>query len=304
MVHGRDPHERGGGDARRQPEHAALLGAALRLPRAAAHRRRPPAVRPRRDRGAARRLRGDPERLVGDHARPRARRRPGQPVAPARRARSASTRARPTASWRRASPCARSSAASRRCSSPGSPRSTTGSAEAAFAWRWATGWLAAAKRVAPPATREEAVVVFDASAPGDVDGLHAQALELALRRRGLRTLTLGATLDHVRLARALHAVGPRVVVLTGRHASLDALARLVYTRAPRRARPVAVFDYRGALPRDGREHRRAPRRQAAGRGRAHRRGRRRPPGRAPPHAARREHLTHRVRPLRDDRPRR
>ena len=77
------------------------------------------------------------------------------------------------------------------------------------------------------------MVVFDASAAGDADALHAQALELALRRRGLRTLTLGATLDHVRLARALHAVGPRVVVLTGRHASLDALGRLVF--AARRA---------------------------------------------------------------------
>src|SRR6185295_4884695 len=115
-----------------------------------------------------------------------------------------------------------------------------GSAEAAFAWRWATGWLAAAKRVAPPATREDAVVVFDSSAPGDADGLHAQALELALRRRGLRTLTLGAALDHVRLARALHAVGPRV----------DALARLVYT-ARHDGAPVAVFDYRGALPETG-----------------------------------------------------
>src|SRR3954469_24197657 len=59
-----------------------------------------------------------------------------------------------------------------------------GSAEQAFAWRWATGWLAAARRVAPPATREDAVVVFDSSAPGDADGLYAQGLELVLRRRG------------------------------------------------------------------------------------------------------------------------
>jgi MerR family transcriptional regulator, light-induced transcriptional regulator len=126
-----------------------------------------------------------------------------------------------------------------------------GSAEEAFAWRWATGWLAAAKRVAPPATRAEGVVVFDASAAGDADALHAQALELALRRRGLRTLTLAATLEPGRLARALHAVGPRAVVLTGRHASLDALARLVYSARRDRDEPVAVFDYRGALPETG-----------------------------------------------------
>jgi hypothetical protein len=126
-----------------------------------------------------------------------------------------------------------------------------GSAEQAFAWRWATGWLAAAKRVAPPATREEAVVVFDSSAAGDTDGLHAQALELALRRRGLRTLTLAATLDAGRLSRALHAVEPRAVVLTGGHASLDALARVVYAARRDRGEDVRVFDFRGALPETG-----------------------------------------------------
>jgi MerR family transcriptional regulator, light-induced transcriptional regulator len=134
---------------------------------------------------------------------------------------------------------------------PGVAGLDEGSAEAAFAWRWATGWLAAAKRVAPAATRDEAVVLFDSSAPGDADGLHAQALELALRRRGLRTLTLAATLDPARLARALHAVGPRAVVLTGRHASLDALARVVYAARREGADPVAVYDYRGALPDTG-----------------------------------------------------
>ena len=40
------------------------------------------------------------------------------------------------------------------------------SAELGFALRWATGWLAAAKRVAPPAsTRPEGVLIFDGSAP-------------------------------------------------------------------------------------------------------------------------------------------
>jgi hypothetical protein len=40
-------------------------------------------------------------------------------------------------------------------------------------------------------------------------------------------------------------------VLTGRHASLDALARLVYAARREREAPVAVFDYRGALPETG-----------------------------------------------------
>jgi hypothetical protein len=134
---------------------------------------------------------------------------------------------------------------------PGVGALDPGSAEQAFGWRWATGWLAAAKRVAPAASRDDAVVVFDSSAPGDIDALYAQALELALRRRGLRTLTLAATLDHGRLSRALHAVGPRAVVLTGCHASLDALARLVYTARRERGDGVAVFDFRGALPETG-----------------------------------------------------
>jgi DNA-binding transcriptional MerR regulator len=120
--------------------------------------------------------------------------------------------------------------------------------EDGFAWRWATGWLAAAKRVAPPPTREDGVVLFDATAPCDFDSLHAQALELCLRRCGLRTLTLTVTLDPGRLARALHAVQPRAVVLTGHRASLDALGRLVYAARRIGGGRVEVFDYRGALP--------------------------------------------------------
>jgi DNA-binding transcriptional MerR regulator len=122
--------------------------------------------------------------------------------------------------------------------------------ELQFAWRFATGWLAAAQRVAPPAHRPDGVLLFDASRLFDVDALHAQALELALRRGGLRTLTLSVELDPTRLARALRALSPRAVVLTGRRASMDTLGRLVYA-ARRGERPVEVFDYRGALPDTG-----------------------------------------------------
>jgi MerR family transcriptional regulator, light-induced transcriptional regulator len=122
--------------------------------------------------------------------------------------------------------------------------------ELQFAWRFATGWLAAAQRVAPPAHRPDGVMLFDASRLFDVDALHAQALELALRRGGLRTLTLSVELDPTRLARALRALGPRAVVLTGRRASMDTLGRLVFA-ARRGDQPVEVFDYRGALPDTG-----------------------------------------------------
>ena len=123
--------------------------------------------------------------------------------------------------------------------------------EYGFAWRWATGWLAAAVRVAPPASRKEGVLVFDASAPCDIDALYAQALELCLRRRGLRTLTLTVALDPARLTRALHALTPRAVVLTGHRASLDGLGRLVYAARRIGGDAVAVYDFRGALPTAG-----------------------------------------------------
>jgi hypothetical protein len=119
-----------------------------------------------------------------------------------------------------------------------------------FAWRFASGWLAAAQRVAPPAHRGEGILVFDASAPGDVDALHVQALELVLRRSGLRTLALNVQLDPARLAHAVRAVEPDALVLAGRRASLDALGRLVYA-ARASGRAVEVFDYRGALPDTG-----------------------------------------------------
>jgi DNA-binding transcriptional MerR regulator len=122
--------------------------------------------------------------------------------------------------------------------------------ELQFAWRFATGWLAASQRVAAPAHRPDGVLLFDASRLFDVDALHAQALELALRRGGLRTLTLSVELDPARLARALRALHPRAVVLTGRRASMDTLGRLVFA-ARRGEQPVEVFDYRGALPDTG-----------------------------------------------------
>jgi DNA-binding transcriptional MerR regulator len=125
------------------------------------------------------------------------------------------------------------------------------SAEYGFAWRWATGWLAAAMRVAPPATRPEGIVVFDASAPCDLDALHAQALELCLRRRGLRTLSLTVAVDATRLGHALHALAPRAVVLTGQRATLDAMGRLVYAARRTGGDTVAIYDYRGALPTTG-----------------------------------------------------
>jgi DNA-binding transcriptional MerR regulator len=122
--------------------------------------------------------------------------------------------------------------------------------EYGYAWRYATGWLAAAQRVAPPATRPQGVLIFDATHPPDIDALHIQALELFLRRAGLRVLTLPVELEPARVARALRALNPNALVLSGRRASLDALGRLVYA-ARQSGGELEVLDFRGALPETG-----------------------------------------------------
>jgi len=123
--------------------------------------------------------------------------------------------------------------------------------EYGFAWRYATGWMAATQRVSPPASRAEGVLVFDASHAPEAEALQAQALELVLRRAGLRTLTLTADSDPSRLSHAISALDPRAVVLTGHGASLDTLGRLVFTARRVAGEDVAILDYRGAIPHAG-----------------------------------------------------
>jgi len=119
-----------------------------------------------------------------------------------------------------------------------------------FAWRHASGWLSALKRLTPPATRAEGVLVIDAWAAPDLEALQAQALEVVLRRAGLRTLSLTAATDRDRLGRALRALEPQALVLTGSGVVLDEIARLVY-RVRSTCPGVIVFDYRGAIPDTG-----------------------------------------------------
>jgi DNA-binding transcriptional MerR regulator len=124
------------------------------------------------------------------------------------------------------------------------------SPEYGFGWRWATGWLAAQQRTAPPAHRQDGVLIVDATRPLDMDALYTQALELVLRRAGVRTLALPIDLDPLRIGRALVALTPSAVVLVGRHATLDTIGRLVYA-ARRSGSEVTVYDFRGALPETG-----------------------------------------------------
>jgi DNA-binding transcriptional MerR regulator len=128
------------------------------------------------------------------------------------------------------------------------PDATT--AEYEFGWRYSVGWLAAQRRLAPPASRSEGVLILDASSPCDLDSVHAQALELVLRRAGLRTLSLTPAIEPTRLGRALRALEPGAVVLTGHRVSLDAIGRLVYS-VRSVVHDALVFDYRGAVPDTG-----------------------------------------------------
>jgi DNA-binding transcriptional MerR regulator len=123
-------------------------------------------------------------------------------------------------------------------------------AECEFACRWATGWLHAARRVAPPASREEGVLLFDASTKLGSEMLHVQALELALRRAGYRVLLLSVALAQERVSRAMRALDPSILVLCGSGATLDSVGRLVYS-VRQTGSQAPLREYRGSMPVSG-----------------------------------------------------
>jgi DNA-binding transcriptional MerR regulator len=120
-------------------------------------------------------------------------------------------------------------------------------AERELAFRWATGWLYASRRVAPPASRPQGVLLFDSSTRLDLESLHMQALELCMRRAGFRTLLFALDLPPERVVRAIRLIDPTAFVFCGGEATLDVVGRLVYTL--RQVGSVApVFEYREAMP--------------------------------------------------------
>jgi DNA-binding transcriptional MerR regulator len=118
-------------------------------------------------------------------------------------------------------------------------------AELEHAYRWATGWLYGARRLAAAATRPEGVLLLDSGAALDLESVHTQALELALRRAGLRVLVLSAGLAEDRFARALRALQPSALVLCGSEASLDVTGAPL-RRALAHANGAKLFGYRDA----------------------------------------------------------
>jgi DNA-binding transcriptional MerR regulator len=99
-----------------------------------------------------------------------------------------------------------------------------GEAELEHACRWATGWLHGARRLSAGATRTEGVLLLDAGSPLGIESVYTQALELFIRRAGLRVLLLSANLPEGRFQSALRALHPQAVVICGSDARLDVLA--------------------------------------------------------------------------------
>ena len=100
-------------------------------------------------------------------------------------------------------------------------------AELEFASRWAMGWLHSARRLASTASRPAGILLLDSSQGQEAEAVHAQALDLILRRAGFRVLMLSSELGEMRLERALRALDPTALVLCGPGADTAAAVQLV-----------------------------------------------------------------------------
>ncbi len=100
-------------------------------------------------------------------------------------------------------------------------------AELEFAARWAMGWLHGARRLASRASRPAGVLLLDSSRGQEAEAVHAQALDLALRRAGFRVLMLSDELGEERMERALSALDPTAIVLCGPGADTRSAVKLV-----------------------------------------------------------------------------
>jgi len=125
-------------------------------------------------------------------------------------------------------------------------------AELEFGCRWATGWIHGARRLAPSASRPAGILLLEADDPPGVEAVHAQALDLALRRTGFRVLALSSELEDERLERALQALEPTAIVLCGPHSGGEKASKLL-----RRIRglgveaPLYAFRVPGLVSEDG-----------------------------------------------------
>jgi DNA-binding transcriptional MerR regulator len=127
-----------------------------------------------------------------------------------------------------------------------------GEAELEHACRWAIGWLHGARRLAPVAVRPDGVLLLDSGSPIGLEATYVQALELFLRRAGLRVLLLSTGLAEGRFRNALRALRPEAVVICGAEARLDVLGEPL-RRLRNAGAPARLYGYRAALLVAGRE---------------------------------------------------
>jgi MerR family transcriptional regulator, light-induced transcriptional regulator len=132
-------------------------------------------------------------------------------------------------------------------------RRPNGEAELEHACRWATGWLHGARRLAPAASRPEGVLLLDSGSRLGVEAVYVQALELSLRRAGLRVLVLSAELAERRFQSALRALQPVAVVICGDEAQLDVLAGPLRRIRRQAGSATRLYGYRAARLVAGRE---------------------------------------------------
>jgi MerR family transcriptional regulator, light-induced transcriptional regulator len=119
-------------------------------------------------------------------------------------------------------------------------------AELEYACRWSTGWLHSARRLAPAASLREGVMLLDSGSEPGVEAVYVHALELFLRRAGLRVLLLSADLPEQRFASALRALGPAAVVLCGEEASLDVIGGPLRRALRNGSATTRILGYRSA----------------------------------------------------------
>ncbi len=100
-------------------------------------------------------------------------------------------------------------------------------AELEFAARWAMGWLHGARRLAAAASRPAGILLLDSSQGQHAEEVHAQALDLTLRRAGFRVLMLSDELGEQRLERALRALDPTAIVICGPGTDTPAAVKLI-----------------------------------------------------------------------------
>ena len=116
------------------------------------------------------------------------------------------------------------------------------SAPATFASRWASDWLRRAGRLSYAPAERAGIVIGDASRDEfDLDGVRIRALELLCARSGPTPLCLPVR-GLFAIGNALDAHTPAALVIAGRHASDDDVARFAYgVRSAAGPLPVTLY---------------------------------------------------------------